>query len=64
MLIGGEGRSPTTADLEGLAREVGIKGAPRIIDEVRQAVQRFRAFADEVGLPKRARDAVARVIVR
>ena len=47
-----------------LAREVGIKRAGTIIEEVRAAVDRFRDFADEVGLPKKPRDRVAKAFGR
>ncbi len=62
MLIGGEGRRPTRAHLEALAAELDVVRAARILDEVRAAVARFRTFADEAGLPKRRRDAVARAL--
>lgn len=62
MLIGGEGRAPTRAHLEALAAELDVLRAPRIIDEVWAAVARFRAIADEVGLPKKLRDRVGKAL--
>jgi serine/threonine-protein kinase HipA len=62
LLIGREGRNPTTEHLEALAREVGVKRASAIIEEVRAAVDRFRSLAEEVGLPKKVQDRVAKGI--
>ncbi len=62
LLIGTEGRNPTTEHLEALAREVGLKHATAIIEEVRWAVDRFREFGDEVGLPKKVQDRIAKAL--
>jgi serine/threonine-protein kinase HipA len=59
LLIAGEGRNPTAAHLLELAKSVGIKPAKRVIDEVRSAVARFPAIAEEAGLAKTVRDRVA-----
>ncbi len=53
MLVGREGANPGEKDLEELAASVGLKRPSAIIGEVRAAVQRFRLFAEEAGLPKK-----------
>jgi serine/threonine-protein kinase HipA len=62
LLVAGEGRAPTARHLEALAREADLKRFRDVIDEVRRAVKKFPRFADEAGVPKRARDRVAKIL--
>ena len=62
MLVGREGANPTEKDLIELARSIDLKRPSPIIEEVRLAVGRFSRHADEVGLPRKLRDQVARVL--
>lgn len=61
MTVAGEGRSPGAAQILRLARDHGISGADAraILDEVRSAVGRWRAFAREAGVPRRTLGAIA-----
>lgn len=62
LLVGTEGRNPTEEHLRSLAREHDIKRAGAIVEAVRAGVGRFGAIADEVGLPKKVRDRVAKIL--
>ncbi len=62
MLVGRAGANPTQADLKELARAVGIKRPEAVLAPVRAAVDRFRHYADEAGLPKRATERVAKAL--
>lgn len=59
MLIAGEGRAPTRDHLLKLAKDSDLKHASVIVDEVRAAVDRFKEFAQEAGVPARLRGTVA-----
>lgn len=59
LLVDGEGRAPTRAHLEALARSVSLRKAGPIIDAVEAAVRAVRAHGEEAGLPRRAREALA-----
>lgn len=59
MLIAGEGRAPTRDHLLKLAKDSDLKHADVIVDEVRAAVDRFKEFAQEAGVPARLRGTVA-----
>jgi serine/threonine-protein kinase HipA len=59
MLIAGEGRAPTREHLLRLARDNDLKRADAIVDGVRAAVDRFKDFAEEAGVPARLRARVA-----
>ena len=58
-LVCGEGRAPGVEQLATLAEAADLRKATAILDEVRGAVARFRAFADEAGVPARLREQVA-----
>jgi len=62
VLIAGEGRSPTREHLLRLADQSDLKHANAIVDEVRSAVDRFKIFADEAGVPARFRATVAKAL--
>ena len=53
MTIAGEGRSPDRSHLLRVAARAGIseKDAGRIIDEVAEAISKWKRFAEEAGLP-------------
>lgn len=59
MLIAGEGRAPNHEHLLKLANECDLRHAEAIVDEVRAAVDRFREFSEEAGVPARLRATVA-----
>jgi serine/threonine-protein kinase HipA len=59
MLVAGEGRTPTRDHLLQLARETDLRHADAIVDEVRAAVDCFKDFAEEAGVPSRLRGRVA-----
>ena len=62
MLICGEGSAPQREHLLRLANEGDLKRPEEIIDEVRAAVDRFKGFADEAGVPPKTRDTVAKAL--
>lgn len=62
MLVGREGAHPAIPDLLELATSVDLKRPRTIIDEVRAAVVRFRAFADEARVPARLRNRIAKAL--
>ena len=62
MLVGREGANPAEKDLLELAKSVDLKRPRPIIEAVRLAVGRFCRHADEVGLPSKVRDQVARAL--
>jgi serine/threonine-protein kinase HipA len=62
MLVARAGANPTEQDLLELARSVDLRRPRPIIEQVRAAVDRFPHHADEVGLPRRVRDAVAKAL--
>lgn len=64
MLIGREGADPSERDLLELAKAAAVKKPREIIERVRHAVSRFKRHADAAGLPRTARDRVARVLER
>ena len=59
----GEGRSPGVSQLEQLAKLHGIKSATAIIDQTQAAISKWKDFAKAAGVPKRASDDIAAVIV-
>lgn len=62
MLIVGEGRNPDIEHLLRLAKEVDLRHASAIIDEVRTAVARFTEFAQQAEVPARLARRVAEVL--
>jgi hypothetical protein len=62
MLVAGEGRAPDKDHLTRLAGHAELRGASKIIDEVRAATSRFQVFADEAGVPKKAAKQVLQVL--
>lgn len=64
MLIAGEGRAPTTEHLLRLAKEVGLRRARAIVDEVRTAVTHFKQVAREAEVPSSLVRRVAAVLDR
>jgi len=63
MLVNGEGRAPGLGHLAALATELELKKPTRIIDEVRGAVDHFKHFAADAGVPTRLRVRTARALV-
>lgn len=64
LLIAGEGRNPTIAHLRTLAKEMEVKKASQILENVRVAVSDFPRFADEAGVPTKLRSRVERVLAK
>ena len=62
MLICGEGRDPQHEHLLRLGKEGDLKRPASILDEVRAAIDDFKEFADEAGVPAKRRDAVAKAL--
>jgi serine/threonine-protein kinase HipA len=62
ILVGGEGREPRREHLLTLAKDGDLRHAGAILDEVRAAIDGFKGFADEAGVPTKRRDAVARAL--
>jgi serine/threonine-protein kinase HipA len=60
MLVAGEGANPNRTHLEKLALKSDLKRAKPVIDEVRAAVDRFAAFADEARVLAKTRERVAK----
>lgn len=59
MLIAREGRAPDREHLLKLAKESDLRHAGTIVDEVRDAVDRFKEFAEQADVPARLRGTVA-----
>jgi serine/threonine-protein kinase HipA len=64
MLVAGEGRAPGAEHLATLAARAELKHGARIIDEVRRATRRFKAFADRAGVPARLAKRVGDVLAQ
>jgi serine/threonine-protein kinase HipA len=62
ILICGEGKEPQRAHLLKLAAEGDLKRPEAIIDELRAAIDGFKGFADEAGVPPKRRDTVAKAL--
>lgn len=62
MLVAGEGATPGRQHLEELARRADLRRVGAVIDEVRDAVDRFATFADEAGVPARTRARICRAL--
>jgi serine/threonine-protein kinase HipA len=62
MTVVGEGKAPGKEQLLELAKKFDIKHAPNIIDEVKEAILRWRKFADEAGVSASASKQIAKVI--
>jgi serine/threonine-protein kinase HipA len=58
MTVGGESKSPGRKDLLRLAKSFAIKKPERIIDEAREAVNRWPEFAEASSVPK---DSILRI---
>jgi hypothetical protein len=63
MLVGREGANPTEQDLRVLAASVDLKRPGPIIEQARLSAGSFRRNAEEAGLPGRARDRTAAVLL-
>lgn len=59
-LVSGEGRIPAKDHLIQLAKTADVRRAAAIVDHVRSAVNRFKEFAEQAGVPARLRGAIAR----
>jgi serine/threonine-protein kinase HipA len=64
MLVDGEGRSPDRKHLVALARKAGVKHATRILEEVHDAVRKWKRFAEAAEVPAALRKQVAKVLLR
>jgi serine/threonine-protein kinase HipA len=62
MLICGEGKEPKREHLLKLAEETDLKHGATFIDEVQAAINCFKQFADEAGVPAKTRDVVAKAL--
>jgi serine/threonine-protein kinase HipA len=58
MAVGGESKKPGQTELLGLAKSFAIKKPERIIDEVREAVNRWPEFAQASSVPQ---DSISRI---
>jgi serine/threonine-protein kinase HipA len=58
MTVGGESKKPGQTELLGLAKSFAIKKPERIIDEVREAVNRWPEFAQASSVPQ---DSISRI---
>jgi len=62
MMYFGEGKNPTSEHLLKLGQKHGIKKAGMIVDEVREAVSRWDAFAKEAGVSSGVVKSVGKII--
>jgi serine/threonine-protein kinase HipA len=62
MLVAREGRAPTRDHLMKLAKGNDLKHPGPIVDEVRAAIDRFKDFAEEAGVPSRLRGEIAKTL--
>jgi len=62
MTVMGEGKAPGEKHLLELAKKFDIKYAATIIDEAKEAISRWMAFADEAGVTASASKQLAKVI--
>lgn len=62
MTVMGEGKTPGEKHLLELAKKFDIKHAKTIIDEVKEAISRWSAFADEAGASASTSKQIAKVI--
>lgn len=62
ILICSEGKEPQREHLLKLAEEGDLKRPKAILDEVRAAIDGFKRFADEAGVPAVRRNAVAKAL--
>lgn len=59
-MIMGEGRTPGTKHLENLGKKFQVPKAKEIIEQVKETVNRFPEFADQIGLKSRTKSLVQR----
>lgn len=59
MMVMGEGKAPGTKHLLQLAEKFGFKKPEQTIDEVRDAVQNWKKFADKAKVSKKSRDIIS-----
>jgi serine/threonine-protein kinase HipA len=62
MLVMGEGLTPGVDHLRRLGQAGGVKKAEALLDEVRAALARFHAFADEAGVPAKLATRVGKAL--
>jgi serine/threonine-protein kinase HipA len=60
----GEGRNPTKQELLILAKKHLIPEAKEIIEEVRDAISQWSMIAKEVGVSRRKREEIAKILRR
>lgn len=58
----GEGKNPTTQHLLDLGKKHGLKHAGKIVDEVKEAVEKWRIFAEIAGVSKRMEQTITKVL--
>jgi len=64
LSINGKRKNQTKQDLLIIAKTMNIKKAKAIIEEISGVVQNWNRYADEVGVDKKKRDAIARTFVK
>ena len=64
LSINGKRKNQTKQDLLTIAKSMNIKKAEKIIEEISGVVQDWDRYADEVGVDKKKRDAIARTFVK
>ncbi len=62
MMVMGEGPNPGVEQLQALAVTHGLKRGPHILETVREAVSRWRAYAEEAGVSAKSAKAIGDVI--
>ncbi|HHD80383.1 MAG TPA: HipA domain-containing protein, partial [Campylobacterales bacterium] len=58
----GEGKNPTTQHLLDLGKKHGLNQARQIVDEVKEAVDKWRRFAEIAGVSKRMEQTITKVL--
>jgi serine/threonine-protein kinase HipA len=59
MLVMGEGRNPSTAQLQALGKQHGIKGAPEILDTVKSVVANWPRYAEQAEVSRKSSKEIA-----
>jgi serine/threonine-protein kinase HipA len=63
MSVNGKFKNITVEDLLAEAKRFGIGSAPRVIREVRAAIQNWQGFAMQAGVPEAQLQAIAEQIM-
>lgn len=63
LSINGKRNNISKVDLESIAKNIGIKKAPAIIEEVKDTVARWREFASNVDVEKKLADSIEKTLL-